>query len=88
MNEALSSENTRFWNKNSEFTAIYLGPTPAYRSLHPKVYSDIDEIMGYYERVATRELAVAAERSASPLSQQLKEGVDAACPRRIHRRGC
>ena len=21
--------------------------------LHPKVYSDIDEIMGYYERVAT-----------------------------------
>ena len=25
--------------------------------LHPKVYSDIDEIMGYYERVATRELA-------------------------------
>ncbi len=25
--------------------------------LHPKVYSDIDEIMGYYERIATRELA-------------------------------
>lgn len=25
--------------------------------LHPKVYSDIDEIMGYYERVATRQLA-------------------------------
>jgi toxin ParE1/3/4 len=25
--------------------------------LHPKVYSDIDEVMGYYERVATRELA-------------------------------
>ena len=25
--------------------------------LHPKVYSDIDKIMGYYERVATRELA-------------------------------
>ena len=25
--------------------------------LHPKVYSDIDEIMEYYERVATRELA-------------------------------
>ena len=25
--------------------------------LHPKVYSDIDEIMGYYERVATRWLA-------------------------------
>ena len=25
--------------------------------LHPKVYSDIDEIMRYYERVATRELA-------------------------------
>jgi plasmid stabilization system protein ParE len=25
--------------------------------LHPKVHSDIDEIMGYYERVATRELA-------------------------------
>lgn len=25
--------------------------------LHPKVYSDIDEIMGYYERVATPELA-------------------------------
>jgi len=24
---------------------------------HPKVYSDIDEIMEYYERVATRELA-------------------------------
>ena len=25
--------------------------------LHPKVYSDIDEIMAYYERIATRELA-------------------------------
>jgi toxin ParE1/3/4 len=25
--------------------------------LHPKVYSDIDEIMEYYERIATRELA-------------------------------
>jgi hypothetical protein len=25
--------------------------------LHPKVYSDIDEIMGYYERLATRQLA-------------------------------
>ena len=25
--------------------------------LHPKVFSDIDEIMGYYERIATRELA-------------------------------
>ena len=25
--------------------------------LHPKVYSDIDEIMGYYERIGTRELA-------------------------------
>jgi hypothetical protein len=25
--------------------------------VHPKVYSDIDEIMGYYERVATRQLA-------------------------------
>jgi toxin ParE1/3/4 len=25
--------------------------------LHPKVYSDIDEIMGYYERVATPGLA-------------------------------
>lgn len=25
--------------------------------LHPKVYSDIGEIMGYYERVATRQLA-------------------------------
>lgn len=25
--------------------------------LHPKVYSDIDEIMGYYERVARPELA-------------------------------
>jgi plasmid stabilization system protein ParE len=25
--------------------------------LHPKVYSDIDEIMGYYERIATPELA-------------------------------
>jgi len=25
--------------------------------LHPKVFSDIDEIMGYYERVATPELA-------------------------------
>jgi hypothetical protein len=23
--------------------------------LHPKVYSDIDEILGYYERVATSE---------------------------------
>ena len=25
--------------------------------LHPTVHSDIDEIMGYYERVATRQLA-------------------------------
>jgi plasmid stabilization system protein ParE len=25
--------------------------------LHPKVFSDMDEIMGYYERVATRQLA-------------------------------
>lgn len=25
--------------------------------LHPKVYSDIDEIMRYYERIATRQLA-------------------------------
>lgn len=25
--------------------------------LHPKIYSDIDEIMGYYERVGTRKLA-------------------------------
>ena len=25
--------------------------------LHPKVYSDIDSIMAYYEEVATRELA-------------------------------
>ena len=25
--------------------------------LHPKVFSDIDEIMGYYERIASRELA-------------------------------
>ena len=25
--------------------------------LHPKVYSDIDEIMRYYERIATLELA-------------------------------
>ena len=25
--------------------------------LHPKVYSDIDQIMAYYERVATAELA-------------------------------
>jgi toxin ParE1/3/4 len=25
--------------------------------LHPKIYSDIDEIMGYYERIANRELA-------------------------------
>jgi toxin ParE1/3/4 len=25
--------------------------------LHPKVYSDIDEIMAYYEAVASRELA-------------------------------
>lgn len=25
--------------------------------LHPKVYADIDEIMAYYERVASRELA-------------------------------
>jgi plasmid stabilization system protein ParE len=28
-----------------------------YLVFHPKVYSDIDEIMEYYERVATRELA-------------------------------
>ena len=28
--------------------------------LHPKVYSDIDEIMGYYERVATPGLAGAS----------------------------
>ena len=27
-----------------------------YLVFHPKVYSDIDEIMEYYERVATREL--------------------------------
>jgi plasmid stabilization system protein ParE len=25
--------------------------------LHPKVYSDIDEIMGHYERIATPELS-------------------------------
>lgn len=25
--------------------------------LHPKEYSDIDEILGYYERIATPELA-------------------------------
>ncbi len=25
--------------------------------LHPKVYSDIDEVMGYYERIETPELA-------------------------------
>jgi hypothetical protein len=25
--------------------------------LHPEVYSDIDETMGYYERVATPQLA-------------------------------
>jgi hypothetical protein len=25
--------------------------------LHPKVYSDIDEIMGYYERIETPKLA-------------------------------
>jgi plasmid stabilization system protein ParE len=25
--------------------------------LHPKVYSDIDEIMGYYEQIGTPELA-------------------------------
>ena len=25
--------------------------------LHPKVYSDIDKIMGYYEQIATPELA-------------------------------
>jgi plasmid stabilization system protein ParE len=25
--------------------------------LHPKVYSDIDEIMAYYERIATAQLA-------------------------------
>lgn len=25
--------------------------------VHPKVYSDIDEIMGNYERIATRQLA-------------------------------
>jgi hypothetical protein len=56
--------------------------------LHPKIYSDIDEIREYYERVATRQLADAAERSASPRSRQLKEGVAAACPGRIHRRGC
>jgi toxin ParE1/3/4 len=28
-----------------------------YLVFHPKVYSDIDEIMEYYQRVATRELA-------------------------------
>jgi hypothetical protein len=31
--------------------------------LDPKVYSDIDEIMGYYERVATSE---GSERSFTP----------------------
>src|ERR1700686_611779 len=40
--------------------------------LHPKVYSDIDEIMGYYERVSTPGLAEEfypeSEFAAVPLS--------------------
>ena len=51
--------------------------------LHPKVYSDIDQIMGYYERVATAELAdefyaelrhFMDEAAARPESFSIREG--------------
>lgn len=32
--------------------------------LHPKVYSDIDKIMEYYERIATPELADELDRKS------------------------
>ena len=41
--------------------------------LHPKVYSDIDEIMGYYERVATRQLADAFYAELRYYMQQAAE---------------
>ena len=36
--------------------------------LHPKVYSDIDEIMGYYERVATPGLVRGVLQCYGPLN--------------------
>ncbi len=51
--------------------------------LHPKVYSDIDGIMAYYEEVATRELAnefyaelrhVMVEAATRPESFAIREG--------------
>jgi toxin ParE1/3/4 len=50
--------------------------------LHPKVYSDIDRIMGYYEEVATPELAnefyaelrhLMREAAARPQSFSIRE---------------
>jgi plasmid stabilization system protein ParE len=50
--------------------------------LHPKVYSDIDRIMGYYEEVATPELAnefyaelrhLMGEAAARPESFSIRE---------------
>ena len=50
--------------------------------LHPKVYSDIDTIMDYYEQVATPELAnefyaevrhLMAEAAAQPESFSIRE---------------
>lgn len=41
--------------------------------LHPKIYSDIDEIMGYYERVATRQLADEFYRERRHYMQQAAE---------------
>ncbi len=42
--------------------------------LHPKVYSDIDEIMGYYERIATKELADEFYAELRHYMQQAAEG--------------
>jgi len=52
-------------------------------ALHPKVYSDIDSIMAYYEEVASRELAnefyaelrhFMVEAAARPESFAIREG--------------
>ena len=41
--------------------------------LHPKVYSDIDEIMRYYERIATPELADEFYRELRHYMKQAEE---------------
>ena len=41
--------------------------------LHPKVYSDIDEIMRYYERIATPELADDFYRELGHYMKQAEE---------------